>query len=457
MFLNISIIILLNLGCVYTWELSSWRNRVKSQQPVYKDIKKLLRVENILKNKPPLVVSTEIDELKNNLVCVEKGDGFLFMGGDCAETFREHSTQNIINNYQLFILSTIILLNNSGKKIVKIARAAGQFSKPRSSEYEYINNTKFYSYKGDMINEEDLSKRTPNPELMIKAYTQSAETINLIRALSSSYRFSNINVNDWKFDFKTEIYDKKPIEQLLTNLQNTINLLKGMDISNTDNINTAKLYTGHEGMLLNYEEMLTRKDRFSNKYYDCSSHFIWIGERTRHIHEAHVEFFKGISNPIGIKLSSNIDKCDLIQLLNILNPTNESGKIILIIRMGDEIRNKLPELIEIIKLFEKNVIWVCDPMHANGKVTNGIKTRYMDDIIREIDEFFSIHRENGSIPGGIHLEMTANDVTECMGGKYISISNYDDSFLNKKYLTSCDPRLNFFQTVEIVEHVSKLI
>ena len=455
MFLRIFIIILLNLGYTYSWELSSWRTRNKSQQPMYKDMTKLLRVEDILKNKPPLVVSTEIDELKNNLVGVEKGDSFLFMGGDCAETYREHSTQNIINNYQLFILSTIILLNNSGKKIVKIARAAGQFSKPRSSEYEYVNNTEFYSYKGDMINGEDLSKREPNPELMIKAYTQSVETLNLIRALSSSYRFSNINVNDWKFDFKTEIYNKKPIEQLLTNLQNTINLLKGMDISNTDNMNTAKLYTGHEGMLLNYEEMLTRKDRFSDKYYDCSSHFVWIGERTRDINKAHVEFFKGISNPIGIKLSSNIHKYDLIRLLNILNPINESGKIILIIRMGDKIRNKLPELIEIVKLFGKKVTWVCDPMHANGKVANGVKTRYMYDIVKEIDEFFGIHRECGSIPGGIHLEMTANDVTECIGGKYIF--NYDDTFLNKKYLTSCDPRLNFFQTVEIVEYVSKMI
>ena len=451
------IFVLVFLPISLSWNINSWKNKPSKQIPNYRDKQKLERVENILSKKPPLVISEEIDNLKKELIEIEKGERFLFMGGDCAETFREHSSENIINNYQLFILSTIILMTETGKKITKISRSAGQFSKPRSNNIEFINGIKLPVYKGDMINREDKYLREPDPYLMIRAYQQSAETINLIRALTSSHKYSNININNWKSDFVSNIYKTDYIDDLLNNLEYSVNLLSSCELENSVNINCAQLYTGHEGMLLNYEQSLTRKDRFTGKYYDCSSHFVWIGERTRQIDHAHVEFFRGINNPIGIKISHKIEPWELVDLILTLNPKNEKGKICLISRMGDNIQNSLPELIDIVEQQKLNVIWVCDPMHGNGKNVNGIKTRYYKDIIREIETFFNIHYQKGTIPGGIHLEMTSNDVTECIGGKYIIDNKDNKNFLEKKYLSSCDPRLNFFQTIELIQHISKII
>jgi 3-deoxy-7-phosphoheptulonate synthase len=291
---------------------------------------------------------------------------------------------------------------------------------------------------------------------MIKAYQQSIETMNMLRSLSSSYKFSNINVNEWNTDFKNDIYKISSLKKLLNNIENNLNLLKGSGIENNANLNQAILYTGHEGLLLPYEESFTRKDRFTNKYYDCSAHFLWIGERTRNLDEAHVEFFKGIENPIGIKISDKIDGKELIKLIEILNPNNEKGKICLITRMGNKLKYKLPMLIDEVTKNNKNVIWICDPMHGNTKSVFNTKTRYVSDIYEEICNFFKIHNEKGTIPGGIHLEMTGNNVTECLGGSYIEMSDYEN-FLDKNYLSACDPRLNLFQTIEIIEKISKLI
>lgn len=438
------------------WTPNSWKNKPSSQLPKYRNFQKLEQVETILSNKPPLVISPEIDNLRKELVEIEQGQRFLFMGGDCAETFREHSSQNIINNYQLFILSTIILMTQTGKKITKIARAAGQFSKPRSDNVEVVNGLQVPVYKGDMINREDKNNRQPDPYLMIRAYQQCSETLNLIRALSSSHKYSNININDWKTDFLSNIYQIDSLNELLNQLQSSINLLSSAELENSGNINNAQLYTGHEGMLLHYEQAMTRKDRFTDKYYDCSAHFIWIGERTRQLNHGHVEFFRGINNPIGIKISHKIEPWELVDLIITLNPKNEQGKICLISRMGSQIENSLPDLIDIVQQQGLNVVWVCDPMHGNGKIVEGIKTRYYEDILKEVDSFFKIHYQKGTIPGGIHLEMTGNDVTECIGGKYI-VKQKNKKFLQQNYLSSCDPRLNFFQTVELIEHISKIL
>lgn len=438
------------------WTPNSWKNKPSKQLPKYRDSQKLKQVETILSNKPPLVISPEIDNLRNELIEIEQGHRFLFMGGDCAETFREHSSQNIINNYQLFILSTIILMTQTGKKITKIARAAGQFSKPRSDSVEVVNGLQVPVYKGDMINREDKHNRQPDPYLMIRAYQQCSETLNLIRALSSSHKYSNININDWKIDFLSNIYQIDSLNELLNQLQSSINLLSSAELENSGNINNAQLYTGHEGMLLHYEQAMTRKDRFTNKYYDCSAHFVWIGERTRQLDHGHVEFFRGINNPIGIKISHKIEPWELVDLIITLNPKNEHGKICLISRMGSQIENSLPDLIDIVQQQGLNVVWVCDPMHGNGKIVDGIKTRYYEDILKEVDSFFEIHYQKGTIPGGIHLEMTANDVTECLGGKYL-VKQKNKQFLQQNYLSSCDPRLNFFQTVELIEHISKIL
>ena len=439
-----------------SWSPNSWKNKLCSQLPEYRNIQKLEQVESILSNKPPLVISPEIDNLKKELTEIEQGQRFLFMGGDCAETFREHTSQNIINNYQLFILSTIILMTKTGKKITKIARAAGQFSKPRTNDHEIINGNQIQVYKGDMINREDVNLRHPDPYLMIRAYQQCSETLNLIRALSSSHKYSNININNWKTEFQSSIYQIESLSKLLDQLQVSINLLSSAELVDSGNINNAQLYTGHEGMLLNYEQALTRKDRFTDNYYDCSAHFLWIGERTRQLDQGHVEFFRGINNPIGIKISHKIKPKELVDLVNILNPDNEHGKICLISRMGPFIENSLPDLIDIIQQQKLNVIWICDPMHGNGKIVEGIKTRYFEDILKEVNSFFKIHYQKNTIPGGIHLEMTGNNVTECIGGKYI-VKQKNKQYLQQNYLSSCDPRLNLFQTVELVDHISKIL
>tara|TARA_X000000950_G_scaffold85310_1_gene107362 strand:- start:533 stop:1888 length:1356 start_codon:yes stop_codon:yes gene_type:complete len=448
-FLNLLFIYLVN-----GWSPGSWRDKPFKQIPVYNDQEKLKHVELKLKNKPPLVISSEIAKLQSEICDVQTGSRFILMGGDCAETFREHSAQNIINNYQLFTLLNILLMNNSGKKIVKIARAAGQFSKPRSMEYESINGNQIYSYKGDMINKESIHERAPDPNLMLQAYSQSAETINLLRALVSCHKFSNININEWKSELKSSIYKLSYFTSFLDNINRYINLLKAVECLDYYNTDYANLYTGHEGLLLNYEEALTRQDRFTKKYYDCSAHFLWIGERTRDINEAHVEFFRGVHNPIGIKVSHKINPNDLVRLIKKLNPENITGRICLITRMGYNISDALPPIIDAVKSSKLIVAWICDPMHGNGKVVNGIKTRDFKDILNETMVFFEIHKKKGTIPGGIHIEMTANDVTECSGGNYI-IS--DDNYFQKKYLSSCDPRLNFFQAVELIEEIGTIM
>tara|TARA_B100001142_G_scaffold326374_2_gene381794 strand:- start:4725 stop:6098 length:1374 start_codon:yes stop_codon:yes gene_type:complete len=438
------------------WVPNSWRQKRCAQLPKYRNKNELTKVEEILSRKPPLVISPEIDNLKKELIQVENGERFLFMGGDCAETFREHSSKNIINNYQLFILSTIILMTKTGKKITKIARAAGQFSKPRTNDFEVVNGLEVPAYKGDMINRENIEQREPDPHLMIRAYNQCSETLNLLRALSSSHKYSNINIFNWKTEFQSNIYRMNLLGEILNKIQSSVNVLSSSELDESRSINSAQIYTGHEGMLLNYEESLTRKDRFTDKYYDCSSHFLWIGERTRQLDCGHVEFFRGIHNPIGIKISHKVKPWELVNLIFILNPQNERGKICLITRMGSHIEDYLPELIDIITKYGLNVIWVCDPMHGNGKNVNGIKTRYYNDIKKEVDAFFMIHYDKGTIPGGIHLEMTGNDVTECLGGSYM-MDVQNETFLRKNYLSSCDPRLNFFQTIELIDHISNII
>jgi 3-deoxy-7-phosphoheptulonate synthase len=347
-------------------------------------------------------------------------------------------------------------MTKTGKKITKIARAAGQFSKPRTNDFEVVNGSEVPAYKGDMINRENIEQREPDPHLMIRAYNQCSETLNLLRALSSSHKYSNINIFNWKTEFQSNIYRMNLLGEILNKIQSSVNVLSSSELDESRSINSAQIYTGHEGMLLNYEESLTRKDRFTDKYYDCSSHFLWIGERTRQLDCGHVEFFRGIHNPIGIKISHKVKPWELVNLIFILNPQNERGKICLITRMGSHIEDYLPELIDIITKYGLNVIWVCDPMHGNGKNVNGIKTRYYNDIKKEVDAFFTIHYDKGTIPGGIHLEMTGNDVTECLGGSYM-MDVQNETFLRKNYLSSCDPRLNFFQTIELIDHISNII
>ena len=423
------------------WQKNSWRNKSTLQQPKYDNLNELVEVEQVLGNSVPLVIADEITYLKNDLKLVGEGGKFLFMGGDCAETFREHSADNIIKNFQLFMISTILL----------IARMAGQFCKPRSKDTETVDGTEYMAYKGDMINLEPLDKRKPNPFLMLRGYNQCVQTMNLLRILKQSC-FSNINISEWETELEDSIYKMSSLSELIDKLKENLRFLDACGINNSNtHLNNVELYTGHEGLLLNYEEALTRKDRYTNNYFDCSAHFLWIGERTRNLDGGHIEFFRGIENPIGVKISDKIDKDELLKMLFILNPDNEMGRVTLITRMGEKINDKLPELIDIIEQNNRKVIWVCDPMHANGITEYGKKTRNLQDVSAEIESFLNIHTLKGTVPGAIHLEMTGKDVTECLGGKYLEEPS--DDFLNKNYETSCDPRLNFFQTIEVIEEV----
>ena len=433
------------------WQKNSWRNKSTLQQPKYDNLNELVEVEQVLGNSVPLVIADEITGLKNDLKLVGEGEKFLFMGGDCAETFREHSADNIIKNFQLFMISTILLMNGTGKEVVKIARMAGQFCKPRSKDTETVDGTEYMAYKGDMINLEPLDKRKPNPFLMLRGYNQCVQTMNLLRILKQSC-FSNINISEWETELEDSIYKMSSLSELIDKLKENLRFLDACGINNSNtHLNNVELYTGHEGLLLNYEEALTRKDRYTNNYFDCSAHFLWIGERTRNLDGGHIEFFRGIENPIGVKISDKIDKDELLKMLFILNPDNEMGRVTLITRMGEKINDKLPELIDTIEQNNRKVVWVCDPMHANGITEYGKKTRNLEDVSAEIESFLNIHTLKGTVPGGIHLEMTGKDVTECLGGKYLEEQSAD--FLNKNYETSCDPRLNFFQTIEIIEEI----
>ena len=444
---------LLNLSQAYinmnnNWNPYSWKEKTFYQNIKYIDNKKLLKVENELSNVFPLIYSGEADNLKKDLIDAQKGNSFVLMGGDCAESFSDHNINHYINSYRIILQMTLIFMNNLGKPVVKIGRMAGQYAKPRSSLYEVVeNNLTIPSYRGDIINDYEPSslKREYNPDKMLEAYYKSCQTMNLLRCLSEG-GYANIErIYDWNLKFtKEEIQTKYEI--LSKNVLNSLNFIKASGLKNTEDFEKAKFYAAHEALLLNYEAALTRKDSISNRYYGCSGHMLWIGERTRQLDGAHVEYMRGISNPIGIKISDKCSGDELIKLIEILNPKNEPGKISLISRMGKNLWSKLPELIKEIKNNRKRVTWICDPMHGNTKTSVcGLKTRSMDDIFLEITTFYTILKLNDVNFGGIHLEMTGEDVTEC-----IDFSNINDQLnLEDNYKSLCDPRLNADQCLQL--------
>jgi 3-deoxy-7-phosphoheptulonate synthase len=332
---------------------------------------------------------------------------------------------------------------------------AGQFAKPRTEEFEIINGTKILTYRGDIIN--DIIIREPNPERMLKAFHQSAQTLNILRAFSSG-GFADINrIHAWNLDFVEKTIEGSKYRKLAYRVTKSLNFINGLGIdTNSLDFKQTSFYTAHECLLLNYEEALTRRDSISKNIYDCSAHMLWIGERTRDLDGAHIEFVRGVTNPIGIKISHKINSDELIKLISILNPNNIIGKIVLITRMGAEnTQTVLPNLIRTIQKNALNVVWCCDPMHANTiKTNNGIKTRSFDSIKNEIIAFFNVHKKMGTYPGGLHLELTGQNVTECVGGDIESINEYD---LNKRYWSYCDPRLNSMQSLELAFLVSDLL
>jgi len=433
------------------WTPKSWRTLPIKQQPIYPDQEALQDVEKKLSSYPPLIFAGEARTLKENLAKVGRGEAFLLQGGDCAESFNDFNSATIKNLFKLMLQMNMVLMYSTGKPIIKVGRVAGQFAKPRSSDFEEIDGVKLPSYRGDIINSIEFTKeaRVPNPYNMLQAYNQGSATMNLLRAFSRGGLADLNMVHKWNLDFIKD----NPLGQRYDELSNKIDKAMkfmsacGLTSKHTPQLHQTTVYTSHEALLLNYEEALTRKDE-CGKWYDCSAHMLWIGDRTRDLNEAHIEYFRGIENPIGCKVGPTMEEDELIQLIEILNPNNEEGRLNLIVRMGaNRIQDYFPKLLKRVKDEGKHIVWSCDPMHGNiEKSSTGFKTRNFSNILREVEQFFEIHKSMGTVAGGIHLEMTGNNVTECTGSKSTPITDDD---LSSRYHTQCDPRLNASQALEL--------
>ena len=441
------------------WSLESWKNYILDQAPGWEDNKDLKNTTKEIKNKPPIVFKDEIKLLKKRLSKVHNGDYFIIQGGDCAETFSDFNGELIKNKLNILLQMSVLLSYKTSLKTIRIGRIAGQFAKPRTSPTEIFNNIEFPSYRGDAINSLDcnLKSRTPNPLRMLEAYNQSVYTLNLIRSIINSGYTNILNANEWDLDFIKQSPHVREYNKIIGKIQETLSFIKTVDrkSENIKNVELYEFFTSHEGLILEYEQALTKFDPLEKKYYDYSGHMIWVGDRTRSINGSHIEFVSGIENPIGIKLGPSIDKHELIDIIKKINPNNEKGKILLITRFGEQsIEQNLPEIIQLVKKYKLNVIWMCDPMHGNTfKNDQGVKTRHFNTIIKEIELFMNIHKKMQSIPGGIHIEFTSENVTECLGG----FQNIDNNELLNRYETACDPRLNNQQSLELIFKLNDLI
>jgi len=435
---------------------SSWRDFPIKQQPEYPDPARLEAVEKELRGLPPLVFAQEIRNLKQSLAKVSQGEGFLLQGGDCAESFSEFSANKIRDTFKVLLQMAVVLTFAGRRPVTKIARMAGQFAKPRSAEYEDVDGVSLLSYRGDIINSASASAaaRIADPERMLRAYNQSASTLNLLRAFAQGGFADLHQVHRWNMSFVEASPSKQRYLKLSERIEDALAFMEvcGVNSQTAPAIRETQLFTSHEALLLNYEEALSRIDSFTGKSYNCSAHFVWIGERTRQLDHAHVEFFKRIENPIGVKIGASTTPAELLRLIDALNPHNEAGRLTLITRMGaDKLADKLPPLIRAVQQEGRELVWSSDPMHGNTvKSSSGYKTRQFDDILRELKQFFAVHQAEGSYPGGIHLEMTGEHVTECTGGAY----QITDSDLATRYLTSCDPRLNADQVLELAYQIA---
>lgn len=440
-----------------TWNPGSWREKPIQQYPVYTDEAALNAVENSLLKKPELVSYGEIRDLKAELAQVSEGKAFLLQGGDCAETFADFSGKNLRDYFRVLLQMTMVLMYGTGLPVVKVGRIAGQFAKPRSAPMESVDGKELPSYRGDMVNELDFTEasRNPDPDRLMQVYNQSASTMNYLRSLARGGYASLDKINEWNMQFVDGSPQGERFRSIANQIGDSLKFLSACQLQpeHIKELSEAKFYSSHEGLHLAYEEALTRAG--DEKYYCCSAHMLWIGNRTRNPDEAHIEFMRGIENPIGMKVDSKIDLDELIKLLDILNPENEAGKIVLISRMGEgKVSDGLPNLLRRVKQEGRNVVWSCDPMHGNTeKAANGYKTRKFNNILGEVKQFFEVHKSEGTIAGGVHFEMTGQDVTECLGGAQ-AISEVD---LKERYQTACDPRLNASQSLELSFLISEAL
>ena len=443
-----------------SWTPGSWRNFPIKQQPTYQDQEALKKVEAELSAYPPLIFAGEARNLKQKLAAAGRGEAFLLQGGDCAESFSDFNAATIKSLFKLMLQMNMVLMYSTGKPVVKVGRIAGQFAKPRSSDFEEIDGVKLPSYRGDIINGIEFTEeaRIPNPHNMIRAYNQSAATLNLLRAFSRGGLADLNKVHQWNLDFIKDNPLGKRYDELSDKIDHAMKFMAacGLTSKTMPQLHQTTLYTSHEALLLNYEQALTREDSETGEWYDCSAHMLWIGDRTRDLNEAHIEYFRGIANPIGCKVGPSMGEDELIELIDALNPENEEGRLNLIVRMGaGKIAEYYPKLLKKVRDAEKNVVWTIDPMHGNvEKSSTGYKTRDFDNILSEVKQFFEIHKEMGTIAAGIHLEMTGKDVTECTGSTSCAIT---PEGLASRYHTQCDPRLNASQALELAFMLSDTI
>ncbi len=440
------------------WNKNSWKNYPIKQQPVYPNQQDLDKVLAKLEKLPPLVFAGEVRNLQNALARVSRKEAFLLQGGDCAESFGNFGAINIRDMFKILLQMSIVLTFAGGCPVVKIGRIAGQFAKPRSNDFEEIKGIKLPSYRGDIINglEFDEQSRVPDPHRMLEAYYQSAITLNLLRGFAKGGLADLHQVHRWNLGFLKKSRLHKQYTDISEKISQALAFMEacGINTTNTPSLREVNVYTSHEALLLPYEEALTRIDSLSGEIYNCSAHMLWIGERTRAIDEAHVHFLSGVKNPLGVKIGSNVNADEIIALAHALNPNNEEGKLNIIIRMGAEkITTNLPKIFTKLKSEGLNLIYSIDPMHGNTVKAGNFKTREFDKIMQEVRNFFEIAIAEGVYPGGVHLEMTGQDVTECIGG----ISNITAKNLEKRYETQCDPRLNADQALELAFLIADLV
>ena len=425
----------------------------------YPDMQALAAVEDELRALPPLVFAGEARRLTSKLAQVERGEAFLLQGGDCAESFKEFSTDNIRDTFRLILQMAVVLTFAGRKPVVKVGRIAGQFAKPRSSGIEKQGDVSLPSYRGDIINGIEFTEeaRIPNPERQIMAYRQSAATLNLLRAFAMGGYANLENVHQWMLGFVKDSPQAERYRKLADRISETMDFMKAIGITseNHPSLRETDFFTSHEALLLGYEQALTRVDSTSGDWYATSGHMIWIGDRTRQPDHAHIEYCRGIKNPLGLKCGPSLKPDELIRLIDALNPDNEPGRLTLIARFGsDKVEKHLPKLVKAVKREGRKVIWMCDPMHGNTiTASTGEKTRPLGRVREEIERFFDIVQGEGVHPGGVHLEMTGQNVTECTGGA----AKIVDTDLSQRYETLCDPRLNHKQSLEIAFLVAEYL
>ncbi len=442
-----------------TWTPTTWRDRPAAQQPDWPDLDELDRTTKVLSTYPPLVFAGEVRELTASLGRVADGEAFLLQAGDCAESFDAFSADSIRNKLQVILQMAVVLTYSSGVPVVKVGRMAGQYAKPRSAGTETIDGVELPSFRGHIVNDSSFTDaaRVPDPGRLLTAYNQSAATLNLVRAFTKGGFADLSRVHSWTQEFVASSKEGRRYEQVAHEIDRALRFMNacGMQTAEHPQLHTVDFFTSHEALLLGYEEALTRRDSISGDWYDCSAHMLWIGERTRQVDGAHVQFLAGVQNPIGCKVGPTVTADEVVALCDALDPHHTPGRLTLITRMGaDTIADTLPPLLEAVRDSGHPVVWACDPMHANTFTDpGGRKTRHFDAVLAEIVGFFAAHAQVGTWPGGVHVELTGDNVTECLGGAEEILS--ED--LDTRYETMCDPRLNARQSLDLAFRVAELL